>query len=214
MRGFRHRQVFHPAFCRRGSVAIKADHYEVLQKARIGQLAKEFRAKLGWLVGNMYSRIGTEDWSEPKERQAEQKKIVKQILEPEGFDNRPFWISRAQARTAERAGVNIRALTRANIVQTLSPHKPRPRVEVAATAAKEVLNNLMLSMSLASLAEAQVPSVPLDGSHWYAFLVEKYGSDSVGWPSLRDDVKDQNNALVAKFYTRLRNDPVFSASFK
>jgi len=26
-------------------------------------LTEIFRAKLGWLVGNMYSRVGTEDWA-------------------------------------------------------------------------------------------------------------------------------------------------------
>lgn len=45
------------------SIAVKADlHYETCLNARIGQLEDSFQAKLGWLVGNMYSRVGTADW--------------------------------------------------------------------------------------------------------------------------------------------------------
>lgn len=46
------------------SIAIKAEvHYAMCHNARILSLNENFRAKLGWLVGNIYSRVGTEDWS-------------------------------------------------------------------------------------------------------------------------------------------------------
>ncbi len=46
------------------SIAVKAElHYETCLKARITQLEDSFQAKLGWLVGNMYSRVGTQDWA-------------------------------------------------------------------------------------------------------------------------------------------------------
>lgn len=46
------------------SIAVKADlHYETCLNARIAQLEDSFQAKLGWLVGNMYSRVGTADWT-------------------------------------------------------------------------------------------------------------------------------------------------------
>jgi hypothetical protein len=45
------------------SIAIRsAEHYETLLGSRILSLNQVFRAKLGWLVGNLYSRVGTEDW--------------------------------------------------------------------------------------------------------------------------------------------------------
>jgi hypothetical protein len=47
------------------SIAIKSDlHYGTCLEARRIALADAFQAKLGWLVGQMYSRIGTEDWDE------------------------------------------------------------------------------------------------------------------------------------------------------
>ena len=45
------------------SIALKSsEHYDECLKAKKMELADEFKAKLGWLVGNMYSRVGTADW--------------------------------------------------------------------------------------------------------------------------------------------------------
>lgn len=45
------------------SIALKSDkHYEACLSAKLLELSDEFKAKLGWLVGNIYSRVGTADW--------------------------------------------------------------------------------------------------------------------------------------------------------
>lgn len=50
--------------CLRVTVPLRVDHYAVLLRAKTGQLKEVFQAKLGWLVGNNYSRVGTPDWAE------------------------------------------------------------------------------------------------------------------------------------------------------
>lgn len=55
------------------SIAIKAEkHYQKCLGAKITQLNGTFQAKLGWLVGHMYSRVGTDDI--PREQIAEKLK--------------------------------------------------------------------------------------------------------------------------------------------
>lgn len=45
------------------SIAIKSElHFDKCLNAKILQLKDTFQAKLGWLVGQQYSRVGTEDW--------------------------------------------------------------------------------------------------------------------------------------------------------
>lgn len=45
------------------SIALRSEeHLQKCLDAKILQLAEPFQAKLGWLVGQMYSRVGTEDW--------------------------------------------------------------------------------------------------------------------------------------------------------
>jgi hypothetical protein len=46
------------------TVALRAEHYEILRAARVGRLTPEFRAKLGWLLGNLYARPATPDWTD------------------------------------------------------------------------------------------------------------------------------------------------------
>lgn len=47
----------------RVSIALKSgEHYDKCLKAKKLELSDEFKAKLGWLIGNMYSRVGTSDW--------------------------------------------------------------------------------------------------------------------------------------------------------
>lgn len=45
------------------SIALKSElHYQKCLDAKMVELSDEFKAKLGWLVGNIYSRVGTTDW--------------------------------------------------------------------------------------------------------------------------------------------------------
>jgi len=45
------------------SIALKSEmHYEQCLSAKLLELSDEFKAKLGWLIGNIYSRVGTTDW--------------------------------------------------------------------------------------------------------------------------------------------------------
>lgn len=45
------------------SISVRAyEHFDVCLAAKRLELDENFRAKLGWLVGNLYSRVGTEDY--------------------------------------------------------------------------------------------------------------------------------------------------------
>jgi len=48
-------------------IPIEAElNYKICLDSKITELKDEFKAKLGWLIGNIYSRIGTEDWDNHK----------------------------------------------------------------------------------------------------------------------------------------------------
>ena len=58
----------------RPTLTLNIDVIGACQEAKAAQIKESFRAKLGWLAGNMYSRVGTEEWirshEEPVEKQA------------------------------------------------------------------------------------------------------------------------------------------------
>lgn len=42
-------------------ISLKPEHYETLRRAKLAGITDVFQAKLGWLVGQLYSRVGTPD---------------------------------------------------------------------------------------------------------------------------------------------------------
>ncbi len=76
------------------SIAIKVNpHYQTCLEARVLALEASFQAKLGWLVGQMYSRIGTEDWI-PENMQKEISETLKDAVI--GIDQRRLRVLKAQ----------------------------------------------------------------------------------------------------------------------
>lgn len=65
------------------TVALKSDlHYTDLLNAKVLQLKAPFQHKLGHLVGNMYSRIGTDDWVPTVESEQDFQKRAQAIVDP------------------------------------------------------------------------------------------------------------------------------------
>ena len=67
------------------AISFRAQHYERCLGAKIAQLKEPFQAKLGWLLGSMYSRVGTTEWNSEKPDEkvgAAASKILKQTVIP------------------------------------------------------------------------------------------------------------------------------------
>lgn len=64
----------------RVTVPLKAEHYNVIREARVGRLRADFRAKLGWLLGNLFARPATTDWSEGANDEARLKTLVNEYI--------------------------------------------------------------------------------------------------------------------------------------
>ncbi|MBQ8028179.1 MAG: hypothetical protein IJ262_02090 [Clostridia bacterium] len=63
------------------SIALKSElHYDKCLSAKVLELSDEFKAKLGWLVGNIYSRVGTTDWESIK-TSSERKNMLTEELQ-------------------------------------------------------------------------------------------------------------------------------------
>ena len=74
------------------SIAMKADHYDTLLSSKVAQLDEIFAAKLGWLVGNQYSRIATPDIDE---REPATARDFKRSVIEEALDS-ALWVSPKQ----------------------------------------------------------------------------------------------------------------------
>src|SRR5690606_8754619 len=74
------------------SVALKNEHYHTLMNSRKGRLNEEFRAKLGWLIGNLYARPATRDWRDAEsEGSSKLDSLVNLQLDQNTNAHRIFW---------------------------------------------------------------------------------------------------------------------------
>jgi hypothetical protein len=102
-------------------VALRADHYNAIKDARTGRLAPEFRAKLGWLIGNLYSRPATPDWTDKLGGKERSEALIDKYL------NVPRWIDDEIVRLASVKEVDLTVAS----TETLEALRPPSKTELA-----------------------------------------------------------------------------------
>ena len=76
------------------SVAVRSEHYDACLRAKVAQMDNIFAAKVGWLTGNLYSRIGTPDIEE----QMPEAEKYKETFYEEALFGKTAWLSSYQLR--------------------------------------------------------------------------------------------------------------------
>ena len=104
----------------RVSVAFRAEHYDTLVESRKGGLNPAFSNKLGWLVGNLYSRVATPDWADSTDGVKNQRDIIDKFLQE------LCWINKETFELAVKGGVDRGSLNRENIQNNIQKYKPTP----------------------------------------------------------------------------------------
>ena len=74
------------------SIALRAEHYDALFAAKQAEMTDIFAAKIGWMTGNLYSRVATPDLYEvdPRAAQDYERNLIHGLLrdDAEWLDNR------------------------------------------------------------------------------------------------------------------------------
>ena len=132
------------------SVAVRThEHYETLVKARTGRLAEQFQSKLGWLIGNLFSRVATRDWDATTRNV-----MTSAFLEESEYvaGARPRWVSRDQVRFATKAKIDIAGKSADEIGACLDGFKRTPLKEVAIDRAVLLVKEVMTDVTEEQLA--------------------------------------------------------------
>lgn len=124
----------------RVAIALRSQHYERIANARRGRLAPLFQSKLGWLAGNLYSRVATRTWDEGQGKDLG--KMVDIALNGGSESLRPLWVSRDCVETAKRNGVVLESLQRGNIKEVLDRHKPTTPKDQAISQIRQVVTKV------------------------------------------------------------------------
>jgi hypothetical protein len=124
----------------RVSVSLRSEHYEVLKSSRTGRLRPAFRAKLGWLTGNLFDRPATPDWTDSVSKK-DHDQLIADLM-----DKGIKWIPEKIVQTAQKHGIDLQK-DEGKVAELL----PKPPIERLASALADELNNLGIGLDEATL---------------------------------------------------------------
>lgn len=177
----------------RVSIAVRREHYNVLKKARCGRLDAEFRNKLGWLCGNLYSRIATPDWDEATnsdDGSSVQAEALLKALDAGGNEN---WVPESWIKATEKVGVSLDGLDRDRAVSLLKQHAPPAPIESAINCIQRA------ALRLTAVDRAKTVVSTLSGDSDFEPLIVAHVAAAL------DEASGLQNR--ATFETAIRSDP-------
>lgn len=125
----------------RVSVAFRVEHYDALVEARKGRLTHEFEARLGWLAGNLFSRVAVRDWTESKTAHTECKRFIASILEGTADDNGPIWVPHQLAKDLTKEGIAEKG--RSEMLSIIESHPTETNKDMALKCVEEALRKVV-----------------------------------------------------------------------
>jgi hypothetical protein len=192
----------------RVAIALRAEHYRTLVGARRARLKPEFRAKLGWLVGNLYSRAATPDWSDFEGGTRAVDRLVNEYVEEQITGAGPFWVDDDSIEAAQRAGADLRSMDREALIACLDEHKPAPRREVVADVVRDELAKLVTGLRIAAQRAAEKAAAERAGADPEA------GGTTSGEEYARAEDSDPRVVIDEKFLHKFRNRLLNSGRLK
>ncbi|MCX7048203.1 MAG: hypothetical protein NTX50_22305 [Candidatus Sumerlaeota bacterium] len=113
----------------RVSISVKAnEHYRTLIAARVGRLQQAFQHRLGWMVGNLYSRVDVRDWKEDTEGK-EEEELIQEIFRFNRME--PLWVASKTIRDALKRNTgffDLPAQDQEKLLEECSPMPPKEAI--------------------------------------------------------------------------------------
>lgn len=138
----------------RVTVAFRSEHYDVFRQARVGRLAPEFQAKLGWLLGNLFNRPATPDWIDQEGGKDRFERLIRECLTQQQGDtpqNRMEWIDDQLVEEARKQGADLGAIA----VDAFEQFRPKPPLERALDEIAAELTRVIPGVDAAQVTKLQ-----------------------------------------------------------
>jgi hypothetical protein len=121
----------------RVTIALRAEHYNLLIAARRGRLKAEFSNKLGWLIGNLYSRVATADWEDHEGNGFRQ--LCEDLVSKGG---RRQWLPKAHIERAVKQNLHSEGLAGEAAARRIKEVAPKSQKSVAIERVREIAGDI------------------------------------------------------------------------
>ena len=195
------------------SIAMRRQHYGVFLKSRSGRVSPEFSAKLGWLTGNLFSRVATPDWDE-KETDNSAKKLANELLLSVSEADNRNWIPSAWIKAAQVAKTDLSNLDPHTAFDELKVHAPAKPIDVLTSRINSVCREVLfgeLAPKLRSLLanNDRLVGIVIDNAlQDMSDILAKTNNDLVAELRTDTDVRENiANQVQAIFKRAVRENP-------
>ena len=166
----------------RVSIALRShEHYDTLRRERCGRIANEYRNKLGWLAGNLYSRIDTPDWSDHKGGESQAEEMINGFLDGANLARPNVWVKGSWVESARKQRVDLAELPREAVFERLQAFEPSPPMPTVIGRVRELTAKTLLQLRNEHIAEivarvkASAPYRALLADRAYRIALELFG---------------------------------------
>lgn len=125
-------------------ITLKAEKYNSLISARKGRLRPDFQAKFGWLVGNLYSRAATPDWSDQIGGDDVLSQLVKSYLDERIPGHGPVWLDDVLINAGQENKVVFSNRDTTELIEELEKYRPPPVLDMLASEIVEVAKKALI----------------------------------------------------------------------
>jgi hypothetical protein len=202
------------------------EFYKILQKARTGRLNAEFRNRLGWLVGNLYSKVATEDWSKTEAEEKRMVAIIDKLISADVYD----WVNKKTFEAATEAHENLEILSREEVLLKLKEYQPIPRktellgeikkviMEILSDLGKTIAYNVLKDLEIGAELRKQLLSELQNACSNFWDTDQIISSLHIEDSQVKADIKmvlepiikKMNEELAQKIINRLNNNAVIN----
>ncbi|MGD0280558.1 MAG: hypothetical protein ABSC11_14825 [Smithella sp.] len=173
----------------RNNFSVNSEYYDLIKKHRIGRIMPEFRNKLGWMIGYLYSRIGTDDWEDDSNLKKEMLDLIKGLLKNKKYK----WINDKEYKNAKDNGLNLADVTYDNVEKMIENCQP------------ELLENIIIENIRSNLQNI------IDGRKKYFKQIIDPEDKNI---TITDKINSRLDSLVVELCKNLRGDSVFRTTIK
>lgn len=149
----------------RVKVVLKSSHYQLLMESRTGRLDAEYRGKLGWMLGYLYSRAASRDWADFSGGKVEVEELISHYLKENTSNAGPVWVDDVLINSGKQAGINFANRPRDELLCELENHRPLPPHERLAEEVSKQSQNVLIPNAIrtaqlkAKVIEALAPDL-------------------------------------------------------
>ncbi|WP_350214063.1 hypothetical protein [Botrimarina sp.] len=141
----------------RVTIALRNEHYPLLTDARCGRLSSDYANKLGWLAGNLFSRVATPDWEDQTSNADASGELAQQLLSAVTDGDGQNWVPGTWLKAARDKGVSLDDIAPDSMLDAIKEYAPPAPLDIVSSRVEAISRELVVTDLLRRFVAEDTP---------------------------------------------------------